>query len=121
GIDNSLSKGQSRSSQNGGISWSSELNTIKATGEFMVRLLLLNEVPQSQATWTPQRLDDPKRLIGYHEIENNTLRLEIDSYRFDSGQPLRVNIGYQGLVPTLKWFDENDKEIEAKSIAADVK
>ncbi len=115
GIDNSLSKGQSRSSQNSGQSWSSELNTIKATGEYMVRLLLLNEVPQSQATWTPQRLDDSGKLIGYREAKGEALRFEVDSYRFDSGQPLRVSIDYQGTAPTLKWFDENDKEIEAKS------
>jgi hypothetical protein len=118
GIDNSISKGQSRSSLNGGKSWTSELNTIKATGEYMVRLLLLNEVPQSQATWTPQRLNDPQKLIGYQELNGNNLRFELDSYRYDSGQPLRATLSYQGTAPQLRWFDENEKEIEAKTTTA---
>lgn len=91
GIDNSVSKGHSSLSVDGGKTWTTkQLNTIKATGEYMVRLLLLSDLPESTFDWkTGQRVSDTG-IIGYAGREENVLRLELDSAKYDSGQPLKV-------------------------------
>jgi len=107
GIDSSSAHGHSRASLDGGKTWSqTSLNAIGASGEYMIRLLLLKETPRSQATWTPQQTTDPQKLIGYSEGNGSKRVFELDSYRFDAAQPFQVEVDYRGTPPTLHWFNE---------------
>jgi len=92
GIDNTVHNGHSRVSFNGGKTWTSkELNTVKASGEYMVRLLLLKEAPNTDFRWKAGQTISDNQLLGYAGInQQNILRLEFDTNKYDSGKPLKV-------------------------------
>lgn len=120
GIDNTTSYGHSQLSLNGGKTWTTkELNTIKATGEYMVRLLLLKETPRTFATWTPEKITDPHHLIGYSGIDqedgSSYLNLELDDYQIDPSQPFKVTIKTNETALKVLWLDDNNKPVAVKS------
>lgn len=120
GIDNTVSYGYSRMSQDGGKTWSTtDLNTINAHGEYMVQVLLLKESAQTFAVWTPQSTAT-QPLIGYAGIETDAatpyLNLELDSYELDPNRPLKVTIQTNDAAPTLRWLDRNNKVLPVQGI-----
>ena len=115
GIDNSVSNGHSSLSLDGGKTWTTkQLNTIKATGEYMARLLLLSDLPESTFDWkTGQRAGDTG-IIGYAGKEENALRLELDSTKYDSGQPLKVLLSTPSAL-NVKAANDVGKAVTVKS------
>ncbi|MFW5867872.1 MAG: hypothetical protein ACOCX2_08655, partial [Armatimonadota bacterium] len=100
GIDNTESHGHSEYRE-GGEEWTDEkLNAIDATGEYMVRLLLLETEPRTETTWRPG--DGAVAPFGYvHSTStrrNNMIRLrdddflkmEFDPEAFDQSQSIQV-------------------------------
>jgi hypothetical protein len=118
GIDNTVSAGQSRISLDGGKTWSDkQLNTIGAQGEYMARLILLNNVPQNFAEWTPQKTSDDGKLIGFFETDaaKQTASFEIDVFNFDASQPFDVTVNFAGATPALRGFDEDGQALPVGS------
>jgi len=109
GIDNSVSFGHSQLSLDGGKTWTTKsLNTIKATGEYMVRLLLLKETPRTFAIWTPQKITDSHHLIGYAGVDKTDksafVNLELDDFQIDPSQPLVINTRNRILTPGTRFY-----------------
>jgi len=125
GIDNTVSGGFSRMSNDSGKTWRSDdlnLASSKAPGEYMMRLVLLDENPHASAVWTPSQKTDPHRAIGYTGIDTengkSVLDVELDTYKIDYSQP--VNIAIKTNKSTkIRWFDDEAKEIKAKSTFAE--
>lgn len=125
GIDNTVPGGFSRMSNDSGKTWRSDdlnLAASKAPGEYMVRLVLLDENPHVSAIWTPSQKNDPHGAIGYagEDVENgkSALDVELDTYKIDYSQPINVAVKTEKSAK-IKWFDEEAKEIEAKSTFSD--
>ncbi len=124
GIDNTVSHGQSRMSLDSGKTWQSEqLNTIKARGEYMVRLLLLKNSAQQTAIWTPDITQLPS-IIGHAGMEVDTAKpffnIEIDTYKIDANQLLKVFIETGGeAAPALRWLDGKGKPFPVQGNFAD--
>jgi hypothetical protein len=123
GIDNSVSYGHSRRSSDGGKTWTTQsLNTLNATGEYMMRLLLLKETTQTATVWTPEKIADPQHLIGYSGIVNGTASpyfiMELDPYAIDPLQPFNVHIK-AAKDPQARWLDEDNNPLALKSTFAD--
>ena len=119
GIDNSVSNEHSSLSLDGGKTWTTkQLNTIKATGEYMVRLLLLSDLPKSTFDWKTGQKASDTGIVGYAGKEENTLRLELDSTKYDSGQSLKVLLS----TPTaldVKATNDIGKTVAVKSAYSD--
>lgn len=116
GIDNSVSNGNSQMSLDGGKTWTDKsLNTIKATGEYMVRLLLLKETPRTFAIWTPQKITDPHHLIGYAGVDKTdksaSLNLELDDFQIDPSQPLVINTRNRIFAPAIRFYNKDGESI----------
>jgi hypothetical protein len=120
GIDNTVSHGHSRMSQDSGKTWSTqELNTIKGRGEYMVRLLLLKNSAQKSVTWRPGSSQFPE-VIGYAGMETDGAKpffnVEIDPDKIDANQTLKVGIETGGqTAPVVRWLDKNGKPFPATS------
>jgi hypothetical protein len=134
GIDNSIARGHSRMSEDGGQTWrNTPINTANAHGEYLVRLLLLDSESEASATWTPQKIVDSENLIGFAGIENEAgramhsvitgnaamlesearLRLELDSAKIDRSFPLQIRAQFSGAPPRVVLRDSQNKVIEA--------
>lgn len=104
GIDNSVPTTASAVSLDGGQTWdTSQLNTIKASGEYMIRLLVATRSLQSQLTWTPEGLDDPDGFSAYCQVEDGILRLEPNPGIWDMARDVTVTVQHEGPEPTLDW------------------
>jgi len=115
GIDASVDYGLSRCSLDGGKTWQTKsLNTIGATGEYMIRLLLLDQSPQAAAAWTPQQTTDPHQIIGYVENKPQQLKFEFDQYQIDAAQPMKIDITYHGAAPAVRFMDGSGKSQTGK-------
>src|SRR5690606_35651004 len=95
-----------------------ELNTIKASGEYMVRLLLLSDLPKSTFDWKPGQRAGDKGIIGYAGKDENALRLELDSTKYDSGQPLKVLLSTPSAL-NVKVANDVGKAVAVKSTFSD--
>ena len=103
GIDNSIERGHSRSSMDGGKTWSHVLNTLNTRGEYMMRLLLLDTETKADAVWTPKDVRDGGHLFGYAAREkSDTLRLELDAAKIDRSAPSRLTINFAGAPPQVE-------------------
>jgi hypothetical protein len=123
GIDSSVATKHSRASFDGGKSWQSEnLNTIKAHGEYMVRLLLLEKPVSASANWDTQQKISEQKIFGYAgrsaQNDNTVLRMELDETQFDSGQPLSLSLNFVGAPPKIEAQDNLQRAIK---IAPEIK
>jgi hypothetical protein len=130
GIDNSIARGHSRISTDGGKAWRNDpINTANAHGEYLVRLLLLDSENKASATWTPQEIEDSENLIGFVGIENARgtpsplsslgalagdlrLRMELDSTKFDQQFPIQIRVQFVNNAPRIVLRDTQNKVIE---------
>lgn len=115
GIDNSVEHGHSAVTFDGAQTWHTDtLNTIKARGEYMMRLVLSNADLAATARWTaPDSVDDPAGLLAYHGHEGTTYRFEPNADAFDLSRPLTAVVHHQG---TLKaaWLGLDGKPLPAE-------
>lgn len=137
GIDGAESHGNSAVSFDGGKTWTSEkLNHTVATGEYMVRLVLIARKLGVTATWRPEvggRLDDPAGLVGHMEpggeqtktglrlTPNSTARLEFDVHVIDDTKPISAQVQFAGTAPTVAWVSRDGDALEAETTVADGK
>ncbi len=138
GIDNTESHGNSEMSDDGGATWRSEkLNAIDATGEYMVRLVLIATELSASATWRPgvsDGLDDPTGLVGYAEVSREEVTengarltpgaaamLEFDVHVIDGVKPVSAEVQFAGAAPTLSWASRDGDALEAETTVADGK
>ncbi len=136
GIDNTASHGNSEMSEDGGNAWSSEkLNAIDATGEYMVRLVLIARDLSASATWRPSvsdGLDDPAGLVGYKEVSgaepaadgvrltlDAKAMLEFDIHMIDDVKPVSAEVEFAGPAPTVAWVNYDGDALEAGTTVAD--
>jgi len=133
GIDDSLRHGNSLLSHDGGKTWTRKtLNSIGATGEYMVRLVLIHKDLRARAVWrlgTKGGRDDPLGAMGYVEQVggeelDHSLRLsgpdaraviELDPAVLDPLQPIIATVtcagdGTAGVV----WRQEKDRPMNDK-------
>jgi hypothetical protein len=118
GIDNTVRKGNSRSTLDNGQTWRTDkLNAVDAAGEYMIRLLLApTETNEVTSSWTPATTADPNALIGYVAGDNGTVDLEIDEARIDRTKPWRVEVSYEGAAPQLHWYNAQQQQIATESL-----
>ncbi len=134
GIDNGAVHGHSAVSFDGGRTWTKEkLNAIDAQGEYMVRLVLVEQELKAQATWRPgQQPDrlDPAGLIGYAGTEGAQVGpegvvlagpkasayLEFDERALDAqrGATAELEVAGEGS-PTVHWLGLEGREFTAKT------
>ncbi|MEA3402804.1 MAG: DUF6259 domain-containing protein [Armatimonadota bacterium] len=100
GIDNTESHGHSEYTEHEEPWRTDKLNTIDATGEYMVRLVLLEHEPTVESTWRP--MAQPVPPIGYAQTTGEvterglqlragqTLTMELDPDAFDPSRDLTV-------------------------------
>jgi hypothetical protein len=123
GIDASVPTRHSRASFDGGKNWQSEnLNAIKAHGEYMVRLLLLEKPVSTSANWDAQQKISEQKIFGYagRSAQNGqtVLRMELDETQFDSSQPLSLSLNFSGTPPKIEAQDNLQRAIK---IAPEIK
>ncbi len=112
GIDNTESHGHSAMIEGPEEQWSTDrLNAIDASGEYMVRLALLEREPESSATWRPGQ--DPVPLVGYidatvrpddgklHLHDDDYVKLELDPDAFNASRPMHLRVDYVGGPPRI--------------------
>jgi len=105
GIDNSAPNTHSSVSFDGGKTWTNaQLNTIKAQGEYMIRLVVATRALQRQMIWTPQALDDPDGFAAYCQLEDGALRLEPTPGVRDMARDVTITVLHDGPDPTLEWL-----------------
>jgi hypothetical protein len=122
GIDNTESRGHSEYRE-GGAEWTSRrLNTIGATGEYMVRLVLLENESRATTSWIPG--EDPVPPIGYvdatteprNEMQRmrdlDYMKLEFDPEAFDPMQPIQITVDVVGSAPRIVLTDETGKTLD---------
>ncbi len=132
GIDDTASHGNSYMSKDSGATWSNQsLNAIGATGEYMVRLMLIEKELQAQAEWKLGEgggLTDPARIIGYAGAESaltdargatlngtqSRLGVELDTNLLDRMARITVSVQTND-EPRLEWLDNNDKPLKAET------
>jgi hypothetical protein len=136
GIDNSIARGHSRISTDGGKTWRNDpINTANAHGEYLVRLLLLDrEMGKTGATWTPQQIDDNEKIFGFAGIESANgkalknvvvdnaatlegdarLRLELDNTKIDRQFPVQIRAHFSGAAPRMVLRDAQNKVLDVK-------
>lgn len=117
GIDNSVERGHSATSFDGGKTWHTDkLNTIDARGEFMIRLVLCERPLAASLTWQPpDRLQDPAHWVAYHSTENGVLRLEPDPEAYDTARPVTATVQFRGTAPEVRFLDPEEKPLPTKT------
>jgi len=109
GIDNTASRGNSAVSFDGGRTWQEDrLNSIGATGEYMVRLVLLSGERQFESVWQAGNLTDPAGVIAYagQRPGTNEFRMEWAVHALDASQPVVAVVRTAGAVRcALSWLD----------------
>jgi len=123
GIDNTVHNDHSRMSLNGGKTWTTkELNAVKASGEYMVRLLLLKETPNAIFHWKIGQAIPDNQLLGYAGTEmqdqRKVLRLEFDTEQYDSEKPLNISFQTPVKLP-ITALDARGKAVPFKSTFVD--
>ena len=104
GIDSSAPNTHSSVSFDGGKTWDrSQLNTIKAQGEYMIRLVVATHALRRQMVWTPRALDDPGGFAAYCRLEDGTLRLEPQDCARDLARDVTVTVLHDGAEPAVDW------------------
>ncbi|HID07872.1 MAG TPA: hypothetical protein EYP10_12085 [Armatimonadetes bacterium] len=125
GIDNTVKHGNSAVSFDGGRTWRKDvLNTINATGEYMVRLLLIEVEPKASATWNLRtaRIVDTVGVIGYAGCEGGRrvrsgLQIDGDAFaiveferiHIERQTKMQARIKFAGAPPIIEWRDERGK------------
>jgi hypothetical protein len=105
GLDNTVPNTASSVSFDGGKTWrNDQLNTIKAQGEYMIRLLVATRALQRQVRWTPEALDDPDGFAAYCQLEDSALRLEPRPGVWDMARDVTVAVRHQGPAPAVEWL-----------------
>ncbi len=105
GIDNSVPNTASAVSFDGGQTWdTSQLNAIKAQGEYMIRLLVATRSLQEQLVWTPEALTDPGGFAAYCQLEDGNLRLEPAPGSWDMAREVTIAIQHDGPEPSVEWL-----------------
>jgi len=113
GIDNTVEYGHSACKLPGGYWQRKELNNVKAQGEYMIRLVLLEKELRRSAEWEKGKIaSDPEKLIGFVEEKPSELIFQIDPERIDKNSRIttKVKVADPDNV-ILKWFDANNNEI----------
>lgn len=121
GIDNSVPTRHSRVSFDGGKNWQSKsLNSIGSSGEYMVRLLLLEKAHSSSTEWDAQQRVSEHDILGYaarREVDDQTiLQMELDSTQFDSRQDFSFSLRFSGAAPKIELSDELKRPIPVTPI-----
>jgi len=135
GIDNTVERGTSAVSFDGGKTWTGErLNSIDARGEYMVRLVLITRSLETQVTWSAGgpgdalgRLDDSSGVVGYREADGpgwsadglaipagGTAQLWFDREAVDPLGPILAEVEFTGRPPALSWLDDKGEELACK-------
>ena len=124
GIDNSVRRGNSAVSFNGGATWDQDkLTQPGGNGEYMVRLYLYTSTPVIHGAWHPGQtpsLDDPAHFVGYAGArtasataaglalaEGQAARMEWDAERIKEGQPVKVVAEFTGGEGAIQWVEAN--------------
>ncbi len=117
GIDNSVQHGNSATSFDGGKTWHTDrLNSIRARGEFMIRLVLCDADMHGTASWKPpQEPDDPFAWIAYSGREGKTFRLEPRADAHDPVRPTTASVFFTGNPPAVRWLDLEEKSLPAEA------
>lgn len=122
GIDNTESHGHSEYRE-GEADWTgSQLNSINATGEYMVRVAFLESEQLTTSTWLPG--EDRVAPMGYVDatsvVRDGMLRLRTDDYvkvefdpdAFDPGRPMRITVENVGAAPRIVVTDEQERPLD---------
>ncbi len=145
GIDNTVEHGHSAVSFDGGKTWTSEqLNSIKARGEYMVRLVLITGELGARAAWVPGpgraessrgeplgpgRVDDPVGVVGLVETDGQVVAegvklaagcrasVWLASRFIDPLEPIRATVQFSGAAPQVRWLDDDGEAVAAKTHA----
>ena len=129
GIDNSVQRGNSFVSFDGGQTWTQEKLTVPGgKGEYMVRLYLLTRETHVRVEWRPglrPRLDDPAGLIVYAGARRGeptaqglrlpageSARMEWSPKALDRLEPVKATVVASREVQ-FAWLDETDKPMQA--------
>ncbi|MFH0797774.1 MAG: DUF6259 domain-containing protein [Candidatus Omnitrophota bacterium] len=122
GIDNSVRRGNSFVSFNGGAGWTQDELTIPGgNGEYLVRIYLFTGDTSTEARWRPgssQEFSDPDSLILYAGNRDGTrtetglilnrgasARMEWSPGRFDPLHPLTVSVKTKGEI-SFAWLNK---------------
>jgi len=121
GIDSSVVHGHSFMSEDGGATWqSAKLNLIDATGEYMVRLVLIGEPGMSSTVQCPGLAPPPAdahSVLAYADWDEDGQRhvLGLAPSAFARRRDVLARVEYAGGAPVLEWLDEDGRRVEAES------
>jgi len=121
GIDNTANHGHSAVSFDGGKTWHTDrLNTIKAQGEYMIRLAVATVDLEARVTWRPSDvLDDPGGLIVYAGKEDSAWVFEPGTDAYDRAGGLVATVTFAGPRPKVTWRDVTEKPLRAAISVSD--
>jgi len=116
GIDNTVARGCSATSFDGGRTWHTDrLNANAAKGEFMIRLVLVETPSAAALVWRPpDALEDAGGLAAYAGRDRETWVLELSAGVMDPMQGLAATVAHQGPAPSVEWRDEGDQPLDAR-------
>ncbi|MFW6156654.1 MAG: hypothetical protein ACOC7J_04990 [Armatimonadota bacterium] len=123
GIDNTESHGHSEYRAEGQDWTDRQLNAIGATGEYMIRLLLLERETRTESVWRPG--DGAVAPLGYVDStstprndiirlrDDDYLKMEFDPRAFDADQPMQITVESVAAVPRIVVSDESGEVLDA--------
>ena len=117
GIDTSMPTVNSEVSFDGGKTWNKKWHDTNGTGEFMMRLILLDLPDAAQAQWNlaTNDLTDPEGLWGYRNRDDgNAVRVEFTPGHWDDRKPLLVIAEFSGAPLRLLFTDAAGNELQPK-------
>lgn len=114
GIDNSVQKGTSFLSLDGGKTWTNEkLNLVNATGEYMIRLVLYEDKEEKEIEIVKDIIKkDDQGLVQFIEYDGQSLYLEFEKGKISTFSNIRI----EGIRGEIIWKDTNGKEIGKGSV-----
>jgi hypothetical protein len=113
GIDNTIDRGHSDVSYDGGTHWrDDQLTKTAGDGEYMVRVVFVLKPLDIQATWTPSgALDDPHGLIGFAgRGEADGWLIELDTLPLNPQADITAEVQAGGET-TLQWITADRKPV----------
>jgi len=120
GIDNSVRHGNSSMSEDGGNTWQeNKLNMINATGEYMVRLVLIEEpgVAQTVSLKRGETIATGGKAFSYAawDTEGHRHLLGLEPSFFSRRSEAVARIPYTGDTPAVEWIDEAGHAMKAET------
>ncbi|MCK5805280.1 MAG: hypothetical protein KAI66_20790, partial [Lentisphaeria bacterium] len=119
GIDNTVPNQSSFMSSDGGVTWTQQqLNTIKAQGEYMVRLVLATRSLHGVFSWSPERVSDPDSFAAYVGVEGQSLRIEPRAGSWDAARAVIIRVAHGNVKPPeIRWLLQDGRKAELEKVS----